>query len=69
VRALRAPARPRPEAKALVEAIREQRPDVLGMPALLTTTMPGMGTMIQALEEAGVRGERAKELTLGAVER
>jgi 5-methyltetrahydrofolate--homocysteine methyltransferase len=30
---------------------------VLAMSALLTTTMPGMQTTIEALEEAGVRGE------------
>ncbi len=40
-----------------VEAVREEKPDLLGMSALLTTTMPMMKTTIEALEEAGVRGQ------------
>ena len=38
-------------------AVREHRPDFVGMSALLTTTMPGMGTTVKALEEAGFRGQ------------
>jgi methylmalonyl-CoA mutase cobalamin-binding domain/chain len=38
-------------------SIREHRPDILGMSALLTTTMPYMGVVIQALEEAGIRDD------------
>jgi len=38
-----------------VAAVREHRPQVLGMSALLTTTMPGMQATIEALEEAGLR--------------
>ena len=37
-----------------VTAVKEYSPDILGMSALLTTTMPGMGATIQALESAGI---------------
>lgn len=40
-----------------MEAIREHQPDILGMSALLTTTMPYMRVVIQALEEEGIRDE------------
>jgi hypothetical protein len=43
--------------KGFVEAVRGHRPDFVGMSALLTTTMPGMGTTVKALEEAGLRGQ------------
>jgi methylmalonyl-CoA mutase cobalamin-binding domain/chain len=38
-------------------AIKEHQPELLGMSALLTTTMPYMGVVIQALEEAGIRDD------------
>lgn len=38
-----------------LEAIKEHQPDILGMSALLTTTMPYMGVVIKALKETGVR--------------
>jgi 5-methyltetrahydrofolate--homocysteine methyltransferase len=38
-----------------VEAVREHKPDLLGMSALLTTTMVNMKTTIEALQEAGLR--------------
>ncbi len=38
-----------------VAAVREHQPKLLGMSALLTTTMPGMKATIEALEEAGLR--------------
>jgi len=38
-----------------VAAVREYQPQLLGMSALLTTTMPGMKATIEALEEAGLR--------------
>jgi 5-methyltetrahydrofolate--homocysteine methyltransferase len=38
-----------------IEAIREHQPDIVGMSALLTTTMPNMDKTIKALNEAGVR--------------
>jgi len=38
-----------------VAAVREHQPQLMGMSALLTTTMPGMKATIEALEEAGLR--------------
>jgi 5-methyltetrahydrofolate--homocysteine methyltransferase len=38
-----------------VDAVRENQPDILGMSALLTTTMTNMKGVIEALEEAGLR--------------
>jgi len=43
------------QAEAIVDAVREHRPRVLGMSALLTTTMVNMKATIEALEEAGLR--------------
>ena len=43
------------EPSAFVDAVREHQPDVVGMSALLTTTMTQMKTTIEALEEAGLR--------------
>jgi len=40
---------------AFVAAVREHQSQLLGMSALLTTTMPGMKATIEALEEAGLR--------------
>jgi 5-methyltetrahydrofolate--homocysteine methyltransferase len=41
--------------QAFVEAVREHQPKIVGMSALLTTTMVNMKTVIEALEEAGLR--------------
>ncbi len=38
-----------------VEAVKEHEPDIVGMSALLTTTMRAMESTIKALEEAGLR--------------
>ncbi len=38
-----------------VQAVKEHRPDIVGMSALLTTTMRAMSMTIQALQEAGLR--------------
>ena len=40
-----------------IEAIEEQEATLIGMSALLTTTMPNMGRTIEAFEEAGIRNE------------
>lgn len=40
-----------------VEAVKEHHADILCMSALLTTTMTYMKEVIQALEEAGIRGQ------------
>lgn len=45
------------EPEAFVEAVKEFNPDIVGMSALLTTTMRAMEHTIQALEEAGVRDQ------------
>ena len=41
--------------EAFVEAVKEHKPNILGMSALLTTTMRTMERIIKALEEAGIR--------------
>ena len=44
-------------ADRFVEAIKEHKPDLLGMSALLTTTMGEMKTVIDAIAEAGLRDQ------------
>ena len=41
--------------EAYLEALREHQPEILGMSALLTTTMPYMKVVIEALVEQGLR--------------
>ena len=48
-----------------IDAVMEHGAQVLGMSALLTTTMPNMGRTIDAFEEAGVR-EEVKVMVGGA---
>jgi 5-methyltetrahydrofolate--homocysteine methyltransferase len=48
-----------------VEAVKQSEPDVVGMSALLTTTMRAMEHTVRALEEAGVR-EKVKIMIGGA---
>ena len=43
------------EPGTFVDAVREHKPDLVGISALLTTTMTHMQTTIEALEEAGLR--------------
>jgi 5-methyltetrahydrofolate--homocysteine methyltransferase len=45
------------EPEKFVEAIKEHQPDIVGMSALLTTTMRAMGYTIKAIEEAGLRDQ------------
>ena len=40
-----------------IDEVVDKGADILGMSALLTTTMPNMGRTIEAFEEAGLRGE------------
>jgi len=40
-----------------VEAVKANKPVIVGMSALLTTTMPKMAETVQALKEAGVRDQ------------
>ena len=43
------------DAEKFLAAIREHTPDILGMSALLTTTMPYMGVVIKTLKEQDLR--------------
>ena len=41
--------------KKFIDEVREKKPDILGLSALLTTTMPNMSRVIKALDAAGLR--------------
>ncbi|NMM45885.1 cobalamin-binding protein [Rhodospirillaceae bacterium KN72] len=43
--------------EAYLEALEEHKPDILGMSALLTTTMPYMKVVIDTLKEQGIRDD------------
>jgi 5-methyltetrahydrofolate--homocysteine methyltransferase len=43
--------------QAIVDAVKEHHPQIIGMSALLTTTMPKMEETIEALKEAGIRDQ------------
>jgi 5-methyltetrahydrofolate--homocysteine methyltransferase len=45
------------DAEKFLNAVKEHQPDIVGMSALLTTTMPYMDVVIKALKEAGLRDE------------
>lgn len=45
------------DADTFLKAIAEHQPDILGMSALLTTTMPYMKVVVDALGEEGIRDE------------
>ena len=45
------------DTQVIVNAVKDDKPQVLGLSALLTSTMARMADVIQALEEAGVRGQ------------
>jgi 5-methyltetrahydrofolate--homocysteine methyltransferase len=51
--------------EAFVDAVKQFEPDVVGMSALLTTTMRSMEHTIKALEEAGLR-DKVKVMIGGA---
>jgi 5-methyltetrahydrofolate--homocysteine methyltransferase len=53
------------EPQGFVDAVKEFEPDVVGMSALLTTTMRSMESTIKVLEEAGLR-DRVKIMIGGA---
>ena len=48
-----------------IEGIKEHQPDIVGMSAMLTTTMRAMGHTIKAIEEAGLR-DQVKVMVGGA---
>ncbi|MFC2047605.1 B12-binding domain-containing protein [Chloroflexota bacterium] len=43
--------------QTIVDAVRKEKPQFLGLSALLTSTMRHMGEIIQALEQSGLRDE------------
>jgi 5-methyltetrahydrofolate--homocysteine methyltransferase len=45
------------EPNQFLEAIKTFEPDIVGMSALLTTTMRSMGDTVKAIEEAGLRDQ------------
>ncbi len=51
--------------EAFVAAVREHNPDIVGMSALLTTTMQNMRATLEALGEAGLGG-KVKKIVGGA---
>jgi len=51
--------------EGFLEAVKDFEPDIVGMSALLTTTMRTMESTIKALEEAGLR-DRVKVMVGGA---
>ncbi|MGD2144911.1 MAG: corrinoid protein [Anaerolineae bacterium] len=53
------------EPDQFLDAIKDFEPDIVGMSALLTTTMRAMGDTIKAIEEAGLR-DRVKVMVGGA---
>lgn len=44
-------------ADKFVEVVKNEKPDIIALSALLTTTMPNMKTIIDALEAAGLRDQ------------
>jgi len=45
------------DADEFIEALEKYKPDILGMSALLTTTMPYMKVVIDQLKERGMRDD------------
>jgi methylmalonyl-CoA mutase cobalamin-binding domain/chain len=45
------------DAEKFISALEEHKPDILGMSALLTTTMPYMKVVIDTLKERGIRDD------------
>jgi 5-methyltetrahydrofolate--homocysteine methyltransferase len=52
-------------AEVFVDVVREKEPDILGMSALLTTTLPAAADTMEALVKAGVR-DKVKVMVGGA---
>jgi len=48
-----------------IEAVKKERPDIVGMSALLTPTVPRMKDVVEALKEAGLR-DKVKVMVGGA---
>jgi len=56
-------------AERFVEAVKEYKPDILGLSSLLTTTAKGQKVVIDGLEEAGVRRQVKVMVGGGAITR
>ncbi len=52
-------------AQAFVEAVQQHQPDIVGMSALLTNTMPAMQQAIAAIDDAGLRKEGKPRIIVG----
>ena len=53
------------EPEIFIEAVRDNKPDILGLSALLTTTMPWMKKSVEVINESGLR-DSVKILVGGA---
>jgi 5-methyltetrahydrofolate--homocysteine methyltransferase len=51
--------------EAFVEAIKKNEPDVIGMSALLTSTMPSMAQTVTAIDNAGLRKDARLKIIVG----
>jgi corrinoid protein of di/trimethylamine methyltransferase len=45
------------DAQKFIDAVRAHKPEIIGMSALLTTTMPYMKVVVQALKDEGLRND------------
>ncbi len=52
-------------AQAFVEAVQQHQPDIVGMSALLTNTMPAMQQAIAAIDDAGLRKHGKPKIIVG----
>jgi 5-methyltetrahydrofolate--homocysteine methyltransferase len=51
--------------EGFIEAIQKHKPDIVGLSALLTTTMPAMAQTVQAIDEAGLRNDGHLKIIVG----
>ncbi len=52
-------------ADAFVEAVKQHKPDIVGLSALLTNTMPAMQQAIAAIDDAGLRKDGKPKIIVG----
>ena len=52
-------------ADAFVEAVKKHEPDIVGLSALLTNTMPAMQQAIAAIDDAGLRKDGKPKIIVG----
>ncbi len=51
--------------ESFVEAVKKHEPDIIGMSALLTTTMPAMAETVEAIDNAGLRKDGRPLIIVG----